>query len=690
MISITNLHLSFGMRPILQGLDLSIQDGECLAIVGPNGCGKSTFLRILAGIEHPDAGEINMPNRSTIGYLPQEAEFGAMHSLEEELLDSFAEVRAALAEMQTLEHTLADTPADSPEHDRAMRRYGECAHLVEHQDGYSLESQVRRVASGLGFAASDLGRSCAEFSGGWRMRILLAQLLLRKPDVLLLDEPTNHLDLETTLWLENWIKTCRRTVVLVTHERATMDRLADRIVCLESGLGEVYPGDYSRYLEIGAARRQARWDAYEKQKEEIETAEAFIRRFRYNAARASLVQSRIKLLDKVERLEPPFHPTAIHFKFPAAPHSHGDVLTAEHLGHRYGSLRVFSDLNVTIRRGEKVGLVGVNGAGKSTLLRILAGREQPTEGTCTVGGKVSGVFFAQYDSSTLTSEESLLQAIQNGAPTGQANRSRDLLGAFLFSGDDVEKPLRTLSGGERTRFRLAQMLFSPANLLLLDEPTNHLDVTSRATVEMALQHYTGTVVVVSHDRVFMDRVTNRILELDGGVLRDYPGSYGDYLKFKERQLAEAESEGDGEGMSATSKATGGDKGGARGGSGKGRSDGEKGGGAARPELSRRSSVGAPAAATPVNKEERLRTREERKALERQARSLEKKMQRAEAEVERLEAHLKKLDEEMARPHVASDFSRLNPLLSERAETVTKRDAAMAEWERLHEEFDALG
>ncbi len=648
MISLTNIRLRYGDREVLKGVNLNIRDGECLAIVGPNGCGKSTLLRIIAKMEQPDSGEVVHPNRLTLGHLPQEANLDSSRTLETELLSSFAEVQDALSEMAQIEHAMAYLPHDSPEYERLLRRYAEASHCVEHGDGYQLEAKVRRVAAGLGFRPEDLRRPCREFSGGWQMRILLAKLLLRKPDVLLLDEPTNHLDLETMLWLEEWIRTGKRTVVMVSHERAFMDRLAHRIVCLEQGTAEVYPGDYSHYVEQSALKREALWKAYEHQQREIAAAEAFIRKFRYNAARAPQVQSRIKLLDKIERLEPPFHPTAIHFDFPPAPPSYRDVLTLRNVGHRYGDLRVFSNVNLIVTRGEKIGLVGVNGAGKSTLLRILAGRERPTEGEVVVGGNVSIAYFAQYDLDRRNSSQTVLQAIEAAAPLGQASRARDVLGAFLFTGDDVEKPLSVLSGGERTRFRLAEMLFSPANLLLLDEPTNHLDITSRATVEDALQSYTGTVIVVSHDRVFMDKVTNRILEIEDGRVSTFPGTYSDYLLHKQMMVER-------EGLTDN--------------------------GDADP---------SPAPARPGrSKEQRLLARERQKARARKVHSLARKIAALESQIAAQEARLAELDRQMAAPAVASDYSRLAPLMEERLRTETDLRRNLDQWENLQQELMAL-
>ena len=654
MINIEKVHLSLGGRPILRGVDLTIKDGECLAVVGPNGCGKSTLLRAIAGFEHPDTGAIRMPKHTTVGYLPQEADMDVEHSLEEELLGAFVEVQSAIREMALLAEQMGKVDPDSADHARIVRRYAECAHLVEHQDGYALESKVARIAAGLGFSPEDLSRSCRDFSGGWRMRILLAKLLLRTPDVILLDEPTNHLDLESTLWLEDWIEKCGRTVVLVSHETATMDRLAERIVCLESGKAEVYTGNYTHYLTSSRLRREARWEAYTRQQKEIAAIETFISRFRAHASRAALVQSRIKQLEKIKRIEPPFHPTAIHFTFPKAPESYHDVLTLRNLGHAYGAKRVFSGINLTIHRGEKIGLVGVNGAGKSTLLRILAGRETPSGGECLFGRKVASVHFAQYDTETLTADTTLLDAISTVAPAGEASRARDLLGAFLFSGDDVMKPLSALSGGERTRFRLARILFSPANLLLLDEPTNHLDITSRATVEKALTAYTGTMVIVSHDRAFTDRVTSKIVEIDDGSVRVYPGKYSDYLAYKQRVIAEEPPH-------------------------------EQESRPLKEPLSRERSSGV---RTP--KEQRIREREESRARDRRFRAVKKKIGNSEDEIGRHEARLVELDKRMAEQEVASSYTMLAPLAEERHNLAQEHQRMLEEWGALHRELEALG
>ncbi|MBN1867593.1 ABC-F family ATP-binding cassette domain-containing protein [Candidatus Sumerlaeota bacterium] len=654
MLGLKDIHLSLGGRAILRGVDLTVSDGECVAVVGPNGCGKSTLLRILGGMEKPDRGEVTMPKATTLGHLPQEADLDSDRTLEEELLTAFAEIRSAMEEMTRLEERMAHTDPETPGYDRILDRYAERSHLVEHLGGYSMEAEARRVAAGLGFSLDDMSRSCREFSGGWQMRILLAKLLLRMPDVLLLDEPTNHLDLETTLWLEDWIAACKRTVILVSHERATMDRLANRIVCLEWGRADVYPGDYSHFVRESRAKREAHLESYERQQKEIAAMEAFIRRFRYNASRASLVQSRVKQLAKIERIEPPFRPHAIHFRFPKAPESWREVATLEQVGHSYGTLRVLRDIDLTIYRGEKIGLVGVNGAGKSTLLRILAGRENPTEGQYLLGQRVSLAHFAQYDTATLDSDRTLLEAIEAAAPPNEAGRARDLLGAFLFSGDDVEKPLRVLSGGERTRFRLARMLFSPANFLLLDEPTNHLDVTSRATVEEALRSYTGTVVVVSHDRVFMERVTSRIVEIENHAVRAYPGNYADYLHYKEQLVGSSSPETD-----------------------------------AAPTPSAPIEGRNESSTKTDSKEARALERERRRRLVREMRSVEKKIEAGEREIEECEKRIAEIDREMVRPDAASDYARLTRLAEERRALERQHSQALRNWETLHNRMDEL-
>lgn len=644
MISLQNIEISLAGRPVLKGVDFQIRDGECVAVVGPNGCGKSTLLRLISGRMNPDGGQISIPTKTSVGYLPQEADLAVTHSVLDEMKDAFAEILDAREEMTSIEQQMAQVVPGSPEYQKISERYADLAHFVEIRDGYAIDAQIARVATGLGFSEDDLARSCQEFSGGWKMRILLAKLLLTLPDVLLLDEPTNHLDLESTLWLEEWIREARRTVVMVSHERAFMDRLVSRILCLEMGTGEVYNGNYSNYLKQSKLRREQHQKAYEEQAREIEQIEAFIRRFRYNSSKASLVQSRIKQLEKIKRLEAPFYGEAIHFKFPDAPKSYREVVILENLSKSFGDLEVLSNIDWTAYRGERIGLVGPNGAGKTTLLKIIAGRIEPTDGSCRLGGNVSMAYFAQEDTSSLSSEETLLEAIQQQAPAGMAQQGRNLLGAFLFSGDDAGKPLKVLSGGERTRFRLAQMLFSPSNLLLLDEPTNHLDVTSRATVEDALKDFSGTVILVSHDRVFMEQVTTKIVELQNGKMSIYPGTYAEYIDNKQSAVGTILDDD-----------------------------------------------GSPAIGSevPISKEERIDRYEANKARNRRLESLRKSIRELEDRIESTECEIEELHETMSQPSVASNFAKLSEYTQARDRLTETNEQLLAQWESMHHELEQL-
>jgi ATP-binding cassette subfamily F protein 3 len=536
VFALNSINVSFGGKPALRDISFRIEPGERVAIVGPNGAGKTTMLRVLTGETLPDSGEVLVPNRTTMGYLPQEADFGlGERPLREEVLSVFAPVHEAEAEMRRLEHRMGEIDDhESPEFLEIAHRYDHLQHEVHRLDGHSIESRVERVLAGLGFSPRQFDRPLREMSGGWQMRALLAKLLLIEPDLMLLDEPTNHLDLESMLWLEDWIRASRAAVLMVSHERAFMDRLCHRIFELHLGSLTIYRGNHAKYLAERESRRETQRRAFENQQREIAQTQRFIDRFRAQANKASVVQSRIKQLEKMERVEPPpSDPRTIHFRFPPASRSAKEVIRLEGVGHAYGSHRVFSGVDFTLYRGDRVALVGVNGAGKTTLLKILAGTMRPTEGKCEVGQNTALDQFTQGQWDTLHPEHTVLQSLQAAAPQESEQNLRNCLGAFCFSGEDVDKPVRVLSGGEKTRLRLAMILFSRANCLLLDEPTNHLDVWSRMTLEEALRRYDGTLIVVSHDRYFLDKVTNKVIEIDGGDVHLYPGKYGDYLRHIE-------------------------------------------------------------------------------------------------------------------------------------------------------------
>ena len=537
MFSVNEATVYLGGHQILDNATFRIGDTERVAIVGPNGAGKSTLLKAIAGEIPIESGDLALPKGTTIGYLPQEADLVSDRTAREEMRSVFAEALEAFDQMADLEHRMGEIDHDSDEFRRIATRYDRLMATINRLDAYALDANIGQVSAGLGFSATDLDRPCREFSGGWQMRIALAKVLLSRPDVLLLDEPTNHLDLETMEWLEDWLLASRSAVLLVSHERSFMDRLTDRIFEIDRAQLTIYKGNYTDYTEERVERREHQARAYENQQREIERNQRFIDRFRAQANKASAVQSRVKLLEKMILLRQPARDQGtIHFNFPQPPRSGKEVVTISGVTHRYGDDVVFADVDWTAYRGERVALVGVNGAGKSTLMKIMAGFLKPTTGECEIGTKVLTQYFAQYEHDTLHPSWTVETALGSVAAVGEAQHARNVAGAFLFTGDDIDKPVRVLSGGERTRLRLAMMLFSPANLLLLDEPTNHLDVGSRQTLEDAMMKYTGTAVIVSHDRTFLDKVATQIIEVRDGRVGRFWGTYREYLSRHREEM----------------------------------------------------------------------------------------------------------------------------------------------------------
>src|SRR5262245_48801495 len=537
MLTVANLRRAFGSQIVFDGANWSVGDRERVALVGANGSGKSTLLRMIAGLEEPDDGAIGLSKGSTVGYLPQDGLEVRGRTVLAEALQAFADLLALERECRTLEEALARTPAEHPEHDALLAAYTRARGRWDAEGSYDYESQAQHVLAGLGFSNADLGRDTGEFSGGWQMRIALAKLLLRRPNVLLLDEPTNHLDLEARNWLESFLIDYPFTVVLVAHDRYFLDVTVTRITEVSGGSLTDYQAPYSRYL----AAREERWAqaaaAYRAQQEEIARIEAFISRFRYQASKAALVQSRIKYLEKLERVPPPDGgAVTIHFRFPACERSGREVLRLEQAGKRYGDLTVYDNLSLSIERGRKVALVGPNGAGKSTLIKMLAGVEPLTAGTRRIGHHVRVGYFAQDQSQAMDADRTVLDAATAAAPIGLVPQVRNLLGAFLFSGESVDKKIKVLSGGERNRLALALLLLHPPNCLLLDEPTNHLDMTAKQVLLEALQQYTGTLVLVAHDRYVLDQLPEEIIEVGAGHATRYLGNYEDYVA---RKAAEA-------------------------------------------------------------------------------------------------------------------------------------------------------
>ncbi|HTB95453.1 MAG TPA: ABC-F family ATP-binding cassette domain-containing protein [Terracidiphilus sp.] len=540
MLSLQNAGKRFGPRVLFTEANWLIRSKEKTALVGANGTGKSTLMKVLAGLESLDYGTLQQTRGMSIGYLPQEGLQLKGRTIFEECLTVFDGLRSMESEIEHLAGQLADLDHASPEYESAAERFSMLQDRFHSLDGYALDAQVGSVLTGLGFTKEDWQRQTEEFSGGWQMRIALAKLLLARPNLLLLDEPTNHLDLETRNWLEDYLKSYPFGYILISHDRYFLDVTIDRTVEIWNKRLTIFQGNYTKYLSQKDERRAQLTAAYKNQRDQIEHLEAFINRFRAQATKAKQVQSRIKELEKIERIEIPEEESVIHFKFPQPPPSGRMVVEAEGLSKSYGAKSVINNARFSIERGDRVALVGVNGAGKSTLIKLLTGAEAPTAGTVRLGHNVVSEYFAQDQYKVLDGDARMLDDISRAAIKVPESELRSLLGCFLFSGDDVFKKLGVLSGGERNRFALARILVSPSNFLLLDEPTNHLDMRAKDVLLDAIDAFSGTVIFVSHDRYFIDRLATRVLEVENGAITTYEGNYEDYLRRKEA-LAAAES-----------------------------------------------------------------------------------------------------------------------------------------------------
>jgi ATP-binding cassette, subfamily F, member 3 len=533
MLSLQNAGKRFGPRILFTEANWLIRNNEKTALVGANGTGKSTLMKVLAGLETLDYGELQRTRGMSMGYLPQEGLRLTGRTIFEECLTVFDEIREMEGEIERLGGQLAELDHEGAEYASAAERFSLLQERFHALNGYALDAQVGAVLTGLGFSKEDWSRLTDEFSGGWQMRIALAKLLLAKPNLLLLDEPTNHLDLETRNWLEEYLKAYPFGYILISHDRYFLDVTIDRTVEIWNKRLTIYNGNYTKYLGQKEERKAQLVAAYKNQRDQIEHLEAFINRFRAQATKAKQVQSRIKELEKIERIEVPEEEAVIHFKFPQPPPSGRMVVEADGLGKSYGEKKVLENVRFTIERGDRVALVGVNGAGKSTLIKLITGVEAATAGRVKLGHNVVSEYFAQDQYKVLDPEARMLDDISRAAVKVPENELRSLLGCFLFSGDDVFKPLGVLSGGERNRFALARILVSPSNFLLLDEPTNHLDMRAKDVLLEAIASFSGTVVFVSHDRYFIDRLATRVLEVENGTVATYEGNYEDYLRKKE-------------------------------------------------------------------------------------------------------------------------------------------------------------
>lgn len=641
MISIQNLSVEFNSTALFSGVNFVINKRDKIALVGKNGAGKSTMLKIIAGLQEPTGGVVAAQKDITIGYLPQQMILTDERSVVEEVRTVFGkldEMKASLARMNT---ELAErTDYESESYAELIDRISNLSDLVQMEESENGEAELEKTLLGLGFVRSDFDRNTSEFSGGWRMRIELAKLLLMRPDVLLLDEPTNHLDIESIQWLETFLKQKANVVVLVSHDRAFIDNVTNRTLEISCGKVYDYQVNYSKYVVLHQERIEQQMRAYENQQKQIQQTERFIERFRYKATKSVQVQSRIKQLEKIEEIEvDEVDNSRLNLKFPPAPRSGDYPVICEGVAKKYGDHTVFSNVDLTIKRGEKVAFVGKNGEGKSTLVKCIM-NEIPYDGNLKIGHNVKIGYFAQNQASLLDGEITVFDTIDQVAVGDIRTKIRDILGAFMFGGEASDKKVKVLSGGEKTRLAMIRLLLEPVNLLILDEPTNHLDMKTKDVLKQAIADFDGTVIVVSHDRDFLDGLVEKVYEFGGGKVREHLGGIYDFLQHKQMEsLRELE-------KSVPSK-----------------TDNDQ--------------IQEPAVSSGKQ------SYAEKKEFEKQIRKAERLVKDAEAKVSQLEAELKVVEDKLAAG--ATD----NDLFERHGEVSKSLDAAMSEWEDATMELENL-
>ena len=531
MIQFDNVSKSFPSGSLFSGVTLSIKKGVRAGLVGKNGSGKTTLLRMMLGLDSPDSGKIEKEKNLTIGYLQQEIIVGSEKSILEEVLASFPEIDGLDEQIFSLSNQLAK----SPDNDDIAEELGVLQFKFESMGGWDLEKKAKKILGGLGFVEWQFKEPMRKFSGGWRMRVALSKILMQDPDVLFLDEPTNHLDLEATIWLEKFLASWKGGMVLISHDRTFLDRSINHIIEIDLRRIKLFKGTYSDFIENKKVEMDLYLNAYKNQQREIKETERFIERFRYKNTKATQVQSRIKKLEKLEILEEPSEDnSSIRLKIPQPERSPLRIVSCEKVGKSYGDVEVFNDLKFVVERENKIGLVGINGAGKSTLLKMLAGVEKPSNGTFEYGQNIKVSYYAQHQLETLGEKDTVYESIEKFALGMTETQIRTYLGGFLFSGEEIEKKVKVLSGGEKARLALGRMLLDPSNLLLLDEPTNHLDMLSRSIVEDAMASFEGSIVCISHDRHFLNKITNITCEVGNGGVITYQGNY-EYYEWKKEQ-----------------------------------------------------------------------------------------------------------------------------------------------------------
>lgn len=644
MISVNNLSVQFGGTPLFDHISFIINDKDRIGLVGKNGAGKSTLLKIIRNIQKPDEGEVVVPSGNTIGYLPQEMVTGSTKSVVDEAMTAFSEILELKEKIENLEHEIkVRTDFESEGYHDLIRKHSEAYERFNLLEGSSIQTNTEKVLTGLGFDILDFTRPMSQFSSGWQMRVELAKILLRVPDVVLLDEPTNHLDIESIEWLEEFLISYRGAVVLVSHDRAFLDNVTRRTV--EISLGKIYDyrANYSGYVTLREERLDSQIATYNNQQRQIRQIERFVDRFRYKASKAAQVQSRIKMLEKIDEVElDVFDESGIKFRFPKAPHAGKIILEAKHLIKDYPQKRVLNDLNFSIIKNDRIAFVGKNGEGKTTLSKVIV-RQTPHTGDLKFGHNVVIGYYAQDQSDFLDPDRTVFQTIDDIATGDIRPKIRTILGGFLFSGDAIDKKVKVLSGGEKSRLSLAKMLLTPSNLLILDEPTNHLDMHSKDILKSALLQYDGTLIVVSHDRDFLKGLTNRVFEFRKGTIREYLGDIYDFLESRKIQaLSELEA-------------------------------GQK----------------KPVTEEPKKVSSNKVNWEKRKDFEKELRKIQNMIARSEGEIGRLEEEIKKTEEMLVQPEKFKDKVLGNQLYSEYEKWKGLLDKELKRWEGLHLELEQL-